>query len=239
MSGSRARAAAGPDKKPPPGSGGALSRLRGRRGSADAAPRPGAPWTESELLELETVRPEHVLGLCRVTESECGAMWEGGRPGAPGGRGGRCAVGSELWAAGSVRCALGATRARCSRAGRAARGARRSSACASAAAFGKLGGFFLFFPPPPPGTPRSAFLSPPFPFSLCTPAVCAFVPSSRILRGRGWSEVLSSSLQLFRGLLKRSSVFSSRLFMQTRGQHLQHRLHQVQDPRPGDGDGAV
>lgn len=98
---------------------------------------------------------------------------------------------------------------------------------------------FFSSPPPPPGTPRSAFLSPPFPFSLCTPAVCAFVPSSRILRGRGWSEVLSSSLQLFRGLLKRSSVFSSRLFMQTRGQHLQHRLHQVQDPRPGDGDGAV
>lgn len=70
MSGSKARAAAGPEKKPPPGAGGALSRLRGRRGSADAAPRP--PWTESELLALETVRPEHVLGLCRVTESECG-----------------------------------------------------------------------------------------------------------------------------------------------------------------------
>lgn len=72
MSGSKARAAAaaGPEKKPPPGSGGALSRLRGRRGSADAAPRP--PWTESDLLALETVRPEHVLGLCRVTESECG-----------------------------------------------------------------------------------------------------------------------------------------------------------------------
>ncbi|KAM6339446.1 protein unc-119 homolog B [Alca torda] len=71
MSGSKARAAAaaaaGPEKKPPPASGGALSRLRGRRGSADAAPRP--PWTESELLALESVRPEHVLGLCRVTEN--------------------------------------------------------------------------------------------------------------------------------------------------------------------------
>lgn len=72
MSGSKARAAAaaGPEKKPPPGTGGALSRLRGRRGSGDSATRPGAPWTESELLALETVRPEHVLGLCRVTESE-------------------------------------------------------------------------------------------------------------------------------------------------------------------------
>ncbi|XP_068767873.1 protein unc-119 homolog B [Struthio camelus] len=72
MSGSKARAAttaAAPEKKPPPGVGGALSRLRGRRGSADAAPRAGAPWTESELLALETVRPEHVLGLCRVTEN--------------------------------------------------------------------------------------------------------------------------------------------------------------------------
>lgn len=80
MSGSRARAAAaapGPDKKLPPGSAGPLSRLRGRRGSADAPPR--QPWTESELLALETVRPEHVLGLCRVTESECGPV-----PGAAG-----------------------------------------------------------------------------------------------------------------------------------------------------------
>uniref|UniRef100_A0A8B9M7L0 Unc-119 lipid binding chaperone B n=1 Tax=Accipiter nisus TaxID=211598 RepID=A0A8B9M7L0_9AVES len=68
MSGSKARAAAaGPEKKPPPGTGGPLSRLRGRRGSTDAATRP--PWTESELLALETVRPEHVLGLCRVTEN--------------------------------------------------------------------------------------------------------------------------------------------------------------------------
>ncbi|NXX51671.1 U119B protein, partial [Tricholaema leucomelas] len=68
MSGSKARpAAAGPEKKPPPAAGGPLSRLRGRRGSADAAPRP--PWTESELLALDTVRPEHVLGLCRVTEN--------------------------------------------------------------------------------------------------------------------------------------------------------------------------
>lgn len=81
MSGSRARAAAaaapGPDKKLPPGSAGPLSRLRGRRGSAEAPPR--QPWTESELLALETVRPEHVLGLCRVTESEYGPV-----PGAAG-----------------------------------------------------------------------------------------------------------------------------------------------------------
>lgn len=76
MSGSRARAAAaaGPDKKLPPGSAGPLGRLRGRRGSTDAPPR--QPWTESELLALETVRPEHVLGLCRVTESECGPVPE-------------------------------------------------------------------------------------------------------------------------------------------------------------------
>lgn len=86
MSGSKARAAAaaaaGPEKKPPPATGGALSRLRGRRGSADAAPRP--PWTESELLALETVRPEHVLGLCRVTESECGPGSTAAGPGEGG-----------------------------------------------------------------------------------------------------------------------------------------------------------
>ncbi|XP_075754191.1 protein unc-119 homolog B [Pelodiscus sinensis] len=71
MSGSRPRAAApGPEKKPPPpGSGGVLSRLRGRRGSGDAAPRAALPRSEAELLALETVRPEHVLGLSRVTEN--------------------------------------------------------------------------------------------------------------------------------------------------------------------------
>lgn len=89
MSGSKARAAAaaGPEKKPSPGTGGALSRLRGRRGSGDAAPRP--PWTESELLALETVRPEHVLGLCRVTESECGPGSAGAVPGEGRGVSGR------------------------------------------------------------------------------------------------------------------------------------------------------
>uniref|UniRef100_A0A8D0LAR2 Unc-119 lipid binding chaperone B n=1 Tax=Sphenodon punctatus TaxID=8508 RepID=A0A8D0LAR2_SPHPU len=72
MSGSKPRAAAvpGPEKKkPPPGTGGPLSRLRGRRGSGDSASRTVLPRTESELLALETVRPEHVLGLSRVTES--------------------------------------------------------------------------------------------------------------------------------------------------------------------------
>uniref|UniRef100_A0A8C8RH40 Unc-119 lipid binding chaperone B n=1 Tax=Pelusios castaneus TaxID=367368 RepID=A0A8C8RH40_9SAUR len=70
MSSSRPRVAApGPEKKPPPGAGGVLSRLRGRRGSGDAALRAGLPRSEAELLELETVRPEHVLGLGRVTEN--------------------------------------------------------------------------------------------------------------------------------------------------------------------------
>ncbi|XP_073168418.1 protein unc-119 homolog B isoform X2 [Lepidochelys kempii] len=71
MSGSRPRVAApGPEKKPPPpGSGGVLSRLRGRRGSGDAALRAALPSSEAELLALETVRPEHVLALGRVTEN--------------------------------------------------------------------------------------------------------------------------------------------------------------------------
>ncbi|XP_061458752.1 protein unc-119 homolog B [Rhineura floridana] len=67
MSGSKPRVAP---------AGGALSRLRGRRGSGDAslaavAPLRAAvlPRTESELLALEAVRPEHVLGLSRVTEN--------------------------------------------------------------------------------------------------------------------------------------------------------------------------
>ncbi|XP_014449055.3 protein unc-119 homolog B [Alligator mississippiensis] len=69
MSGSKARAAAaGPDKKPPPGAGAGLGRPRGRRGSGDAASRAGVPCTEAELLALETVRPEHVLALSRVTD---------------------------------------------------------------------------------------------------------------------------------------------------------------------------
>ncbi|KAL7983168.1 protein unc-119 homolog B [Crotalus tigris] len=68
MSGSKPRlAAAGP--------GGALSRLRGQRSSGTASPaaapplsRAAPPRTEAELLALEAVRPEHVLGLGRVTE---------------------------------------------------------------------------------------------------------------------------------------------------------------------------
>lgn len=83
MSGSKARAAAaGPDKKPPPGAGAGLGRPRGRRGSGDAASRAGVPCTEAELLALETVRPEHVLALSRVTDRECGrARRAGGRRG--------------------------------------------------------------------------------------------------------------------------------------------------------------
>ncbi|XP_034953964.1 protein unc-119 homolog B isoform X1 [Zootoca vivipara] len=68
MSGSKPRVASG--------SGGALSRLRGRRGSGDASPAVVAPLraavlprTEAELLALDAVRPEHVLGLSRVTEN--------------------------------------------------------------------------------------------------------------------------------------------------------------------------
>ncbi|KAJ7309924.1 hypothetical protein JRQ81_008034 [Phrynocephalus forsythii] len=71
MSGSKPRVA-------PSGSGGAgaLGRLRGRRGSGDAprralvVPPPPPPRPEAELLRgLEAVRPEHVLGLGRVTEN--------------------------------------------------------------------------------------------------------------------------------------------------------------------------
>ncbi|CAI5797517.1 protein unc-119 homolog B [Podarcis raffonei] len=68
MSGSKPRVASG--------AGGALSRLRGRRGSGDASPAVVAPLraavlprTEAELLALDAVRPEHVLGLSRVTEN--------------------------------------------------------------------------------------------------------------------------------------------------------------------------
>nr|XP_025974979.1 protein unc-119 homolog B [Dromaius novaehollandiae] len=52
------------------GGGGAMSGSKARAAAAGPEPpRAGAPWTESELLALETVRPEHVLGLCRVTEN--------------------------------------------------------------------------------------------------------------------------------------------------------------------------
>ncbi|XP_063171709.1 protein unc-119 homolog B [Candoia aspera] len=69
MSGSKPRVA-------PAGPGGALSRLRGQRSSGAASPAapppraalPPPPRTEAELLALEAVRPEHVLGLSRVTE---------------------------------------------------------------------------------------------------------------------------------------------------------------------------
>ncbi|XP_003226058.1 protein unc-119 homolog B [Anolis carolinensis] len=62
MSGSKPRVA------PAPAGRGALSRLRGPRGSGDA-PAAALPRTEAELLALEPVRPEHVLGLSRVTEN--------------------------------------------------------------------------------------------------------------------------------------------------------------------------
>lgn len=121
------------------------------------------------------------------------------------------AVGSELWAAGSVRCALGATRARCSRAGRAARGARRSSACASAAAFGKLGGFFLFFPPPPSRDAALRFPVPTLPLlALHTRSVCfrAFLSH---LTGPG---MVRSIIEFF-AVVPRSFETFLRVFFQT------------------------
>ncbi|XP_060641369.1 protein unc-119 homolog B [Anolis sagrei] len=62
MSGSKPRVA------PAPAGRGALSRLRGPRGSGDASAAL-LPRTEAELLALEPVRPEHVLGLSRVTQN--------------------------------------------------------------------------------------------------------------------------------------------------------------------------
>lgn len=53
---------------------GVLNRLKARRQAPPNAADDGlgAPVTEQELLALDTIRPEHVLRLGRVTESECG-----------------------------------------------------------------------------------------------------------------------------------------------------------------------
>lgn len=97
MSGSNSKAAAlgsavgpgglvtGKEEKKKAG-GGVLNRLKARRQAPHHAADDGigAAVTEQELLALDTIRPEHVLRLSRVTESECGA----GRvlPSAPGPR---------------------------------------------------------------------------------------------------------------------------------------------------------
>lgn len=65
---------AGKEKKKKAG-GGVLNRLKARRQAPHHAVDDGigAVVTEQELLALDTIRPEHVLRLSRVTESECGA----------------------------------------------------------------------------------------------------------------------------------------------------------------------
>lgn len=64
----------GKEKKKKAG-GGVLNRLKARRQAPHHAVDDGlgAVVTEQELLALDTIRPEHVLRLGRVTESECGA----------------------------------------------------------------------------------------------------------------------------------------------------------------------
>mgnify|MGYP000144313943 CR=1 FL=1 len=86
MSGSNSKAAAlgsavgpaglvtGKEEKKKAG-GGVLNRLKGRRQAPHHAADDGigAAVTEQELLALDTIRPEHVLRLSQVTESEYGA----------------------------------------------------------------------------------------------------------------------------------------------------------------------
>lgn len=92
MSGSNSKAAtAGPASGPGglvPGKeekkkagGGVLNRLKARRQAPphSADDGTGATVTEQELLALDTIRPEHVLRLNRVTESE----WRACRPRPP------------------------------------------------------------------------------------------------------------------------------------------------------------
>lgn len=92
MSGSNAKAAsagpaagpgglvAGKEEKKKAG-GGVLNRLKARRQAPPhtADDGTGAAVTEQELLALDTIRPEHVLRLNRVTESE----WRASGPAAP------------------------------------------------------------------------------------------------------------------------------------------------------------
>ena len=63
---------AGKEEKKKAG-GGVLNRLKARRQAPPHATEDGigAAVTEQELLALDTIRPEHVLRLSRVTESEC------------------------------------------------------------------------------------------------------------------------------------------------------------------------
>lgn len=63
---------AGKEEKKKAG-GGVLNRLKVRRQALPHAADDGigAAVTEQELLALDTIRPEHVLRLSRVTESEC------------------------------------------------------------------------------------------------------------------------------------------------------------------------
>lgn len=63
--GSRGLVAAKEEKKK--AGGGVLNRLKARRQAADDGV--GAAVTEQELLTLDTIRPEHVLRLSRVTEN--------------------------------------------------------------------------------------------------------------------------------------------------------------------------
>lgn len=65
---------AGKEEKKKAG-GGVLNRLKARRQAPHHAADDGvgAAVTEQELLALDTIRPEHVLRLGRVTESECRA----------------------------------------------------------------------------------------------------------------------------------------------------------------------
>lgn len=86
MSGSNPKAAAAASAAGPGGlvagkeekkkaGGGVLNRLKARRQAPHHAADDGvgAAVTEQELLALDTIRPEHVLRLSRVTESECRA----------------------------------------------------------------------------------------------------------------------------------------------------------------------
>lgn len=63
---------AGKEEKKKAG-GGVLNRLKARRQAPQHAfgDGIGTVVTEQELLALDTIRPEHVLRLSRVTESEC------------------------------------------------------------------------------------------------------------------------------------------------------------------------
>lgn len=67
---------AGKEEKKKAG-GGVLNRLKARRQGPPhtSDDGPGTAVTEQELLALDTIRPEHVLRLNRVTESE----WRAGR----------------------------------------------------------------------------------------------------------------------------------------------------------------